>query len=138
MRKKYIKVTEEAGKRFFSRPHTSPVVMLNLLKFRQVADYSSLPLLKPEKEISGKSAYRKYSNAVLPMLVKIGSEVIFSGSAKEFLIGPNEEEWDYVLLVKHQSVSEFLKFATNEQYLAIEGHRTAALDDSRLLPITES
>jgi len=42
-----------------------------------------------------------------------------------------------VLLVEHPSVEKFLEFAKNENYLKTAGHRTAALEDSRLLPMTQ-
>jgi hypothetical protein len=35
------------------------------------------------------------------------------------------------------SVDDFFAFASNPAYLAGIGHRTAALEDSRLLPIVE-
>jgi hypothetical protein len=40
-----------------------------------------------------------------------------------------------VLVVRHVSVQVFMSFATNPEYLAGIGHRNAALEDSRLLPI---
>jgi hypothetical protein len=39
------------------------------------------------------------------------------------------------MLVEQSSVSAFLEFASNREYLAGIGHRTAALEDSRLLPL---
>ena len=42
------------------------------------------------------------------------------------------------MLVKQASVESFLAFAGNEPYLGGLGHRTAALEDSRLLPLVES
>jgi hypothetical protein len=39
--------------------------------------------------------------------------------------------------VRQKSVEEFMAFASNEDYLAGIGHRLAALEDSRLLPIEE-
>jgi len=134
----YIKVTEEAGKQFFSKQHKTPIVMLNLLRFKKVADYSDSPHLAPVKEISGSEAYRLYMRSVQPMLAKIGSQLIFSGTADQFLIGPMDEKWDLVLLVKHQKMADFLEFASDPEYLKIEGHRTAALADSRLLPIKKA
>ncbi len=137
MSESYIKVTEEAAKDFFSKKHTTPIVMVNLLRFREIADYSSSPELAPETEISGEDAYRHYMQAVMPMLSKINSEVIFSGKADQFLIGPLEEKWDAILLVKHLDMKDFLAFASDQSYLNIAGHRTAALADSRLLPVRE-
>ena len=54
------------------------------------------------------------------------------------LIGPPDERWDAVLLVRQRSVGDFMAFATNEGYVKILGHRTAALEDSRLLPMIET
>lgn len=42
-----------------------------------------------------------------------------------------------VMLVRQRSVSDFMAFASNQEYLAGIGHRVAALEDSRLLPIVE-
>ena len=137
MSKTHIKVSESAGMRFFSQNHTTPMVMLNLLRFKEWADYSESPHLMPEKQISGKEAYQLYMDNVHPMLSKIGSEVIFSGSTDYFLIGPDSEQWDAVLLVKHLVMKDFMAFASDPEYLKIAGHRTAALKDSRLLPIKE-
>ena len=41
------------------------------------------------------------------------------------------------MLVRQRSVGAVMAFATNEAYLAGIGHRTAALEDSRLLPLIE-
>jgi hypothetical protein len=53
------------------------------------------------------------------------------------LIGPDSERWDAVLLVQQDSTAAFMAFASNPEYLAGIGHRTAALEDSRLLPLQE-
>ena len=41
------------------------------------------------------------------------------------------------VLVRQRDVAAFLAFASNAEYLAGLGHRTAALEDSRLLPLSE-
>jgi hypothetical protein len=41
------------------------------------------------------------------------------------------------MLVRQSSVNDLISFASNERYLAGIGHRTAALEDSRLLPVAE-
>ena len=58
------------------------------------------------------------------------------GEGGRFLIGPQGERWDRMLLVRQQSVEAFMAFATDEAYLAGIGHRTAAVADTRLLPLT--
>ncbi len=134
--KAYIDVTQEAGADFIRRNIQGPVVMLNMLRFREVANYSAHPDLDPGEEISGRGAYQRYIDHTMPFLRESGSEVLFTGEASHFLIGPAKEQWDQVLLVRHESVAAFLAFASNKEYLKGAGHRTAALADSRLLPIT--
>lgn len=111
--------------------------MLNLLKFREQADYANLEPIKPSEEITGEAAYQLYMNSTLPELEKAGGRVLFYGESRHFLIGPESERWDVVLLVEHQSVASFMEFAQSKDYLKHAGHRTAALEDSRLLPISE-
>lgn len=137
--KNYIQTTEEQGKTFYRNFHDKgKIVMLNLLKFKSEADYSNFNSIKPETQITGKEAYQLYMDSTLPELEKAGSKIIFYGSSYHFLIGPETEIWDAVLLVEHQSVLKFMEFAKNEDYLKGVGHREAALEDSRLLPISEN
>ena len=80
-------------------------------------------------------AYDLYINHTLPHLRAAGGEVIFLGAGGSFLIGPSDERWDAAMLVRQQSVKDFMAFATQQEYLEGIGHRTAALEDSRLLPL---
>ena len=135
---KYIDASQETGKIFYQNFHNKGnIVMLNLLRFRGNADYTNLEELKPISEISGEEAYQLYLDRTLPLLEKAGSEIIYYGKSRSFLIGPESEKWDAVLLVKHESVLKFMGFAQNADYLKIAGHRKAALEDSRLLPSFE-
>ena len=137
MTERYIEATQEAGAALFRRNPQGPLVMLNLLKFREEADYSKFPNLAPDTPISGEEAYQLYMAHTLPFLEASGGEVLFKGTGGPFVIGPQDESWDLVLLVKHQSLQRFMAFASDEAYLAGAGHRTAALLDSRLLPMQE-
>ncbi|MBO6516758.1 MAG: DUF1330 domain-containing protein [Bacteroidia bacterium] len=134
----YIDTTQEAGKEFYQNFHDKgKIVMLNLLKFKPKADYSNLDHLKPETEVTGKEAYQLYMEATLPELEKAGSRIMYYGKSNSFLIGPESEQWDAILIVEHESVARFMAFAQNKDYLRTAGHRTAALEDSRLLPSSE-
>jgi hypothetical protein len=74
----------------------------------------------------------------LPYLQASGGEVVFFGRGGDFLIGPTNERWDAALLVRQSSIASFMAFATNQGYLSGIGHRTAALEDSRLLPLVDT
>jgi uncharacterized protein (DUF1330 family) len=133
----YLEPTQEAGRAFFSQNLAGSVVMLNLLRYREVADYSASPELAPASPISGEAAYRLYMEHTKPHLERSGGRVLFFGRGGGFLVGPESERWDAALLVHQESAASFLAFASNPAYLAGIGHRTAALEDSRLLPLRE-
>jgi hypothetical protein len=137
MNEKYLMPTREAGRNFVMRQIQGSIVMLNLLQFREIADYSLIPELMPKTPISGKEAYQLYIEHTLPFLTNSGGEILFMGEGGDFLIGPTNERWDAVLLIKQNSVNSFLAFESDKDYIKGIGHRTAALADSRLLPIIE-
>ena len=112
--------------------------MLNLLRFREWADYSGFPELAPPPPVSGRDAYERYIAHTMPFLAATGGSVQFVGVGGHNLVGPEDERWDLVMLIRQASVQDFLAFATNDAYLAGIGHRTAALEDSRLLPLVEA
>jgi len=106
--------------------------MLNLLRFREWADYSTLPELAPLERISGRAAYDRYVRHTLPFLIASGGSVDFFGTGGPVFVGPEDERWDLVMVIRQSSVHDFFAFASNQDYLAGVGHRTAALEDSRL------
>jgi len=131
----YLEPGEDAWQVFLTGGIGGSVVMLNLLRFRETADYSATPELAPANPISGEEAYRCYMKHARPHLQRAGGEVIFFGTGRRFLIGPPEERWEVAMLVRYPSVEAFRSFVTNQEYLAGIGHRLAALSDSRLLPL---
>ena len=131
----YFEPTQEQGRALFARGLTGPVVMLNLLRLREVADYSASPELAPASPISGREAYRRYMEHTTPFLAASGGELIFLGDGGAYFIGPPDERWDIAMMVKQASLQSFLAFASDQAYLKGLGHRTAAVEDSRLLPL---
>lgn len=133
----YLEPTQNAGKLFVQRNLEGSIVMLNLLRFRQIADYSAHPEIAPALPISGAEAFDQYIRHTLPFLHDSGGELLLLGAGGPFLIGPEDETWDMAMLVRQSSVASFLAFASHDAYLAGIGHRTAAVEDSRLLPLNE-
>jgi uncharacterized protein (DUF1330 family) len=132
----YLEPTFEAGRDLAMRGLSGPVVMLNLLRLRDIADYAATPELAPAAPISDAQAYDRYIAHTLPFLTASGGELLLLAEGGALLIGPAEECWDRAMLVRQASVLAFMAFATDRAYLAGLGHRTAAVADSRLLPLT--
>lgn len=133
----YLEPTPAAGRDLMLRGITGPVTMLNLLRFRAQADYAATPALAPEAPITGAEAFDRYIAHTLPFLRETGGDLVFLGAGAGFLIGPPGERWDVAMLVRQASLDAFMAFAAHEPYLAGLGHRTAAIEDSRLLPLVE-
>lgn len=109
-----------------------PVVMLNLLRFRDEADYAKDA---GEEPCSGREAYARYSKLALVQLDRVGASPEWMGEAMPPVIAPEDEAWEEVLLVRYPSVQAFLTMISDPEYQAIVYHRTAALADSRLIPM---
>ncbi len=131
----FLEPTPESGRHFFGSNIQGEVIMLNLLRFREWADYSKFPALTPSTTLTGEQAFDLYIALALPHLRETGGDVLFLGKSDHFLIGPFDERWDCVMLVKQKSKESMLSMTDDAEYMASLAHRTAALEDSRLLPM---
>ena len=130
----YLSPTDDQGRDLLMRRIEGPVTMLNLLRFRDDADYSESPALAPTPPISGRDAYERYKAHTAPFLAAEGGDVLYEGEGAGWFIGP-DERCDLVLLVRPAGVGAFLAMAMNGAYPTGMGHRSAAIADSRLLPL---
>jgi uncharacterized protein (DUF1330 family) len=135
MTETYLYPSEGAAIALMKRGIEGPVVMLNLLRFREVADYAATPARAPSAPISGAAAFDLYVEETLPLLHRSGGALLFMGAAEQWLIGPENERWDRAMLVRQSSVGAFLAFGSDPEIQHAHAHRLAALSDSRLLPL---
>ena len=116
---------EQAGA-FFSTPDDGPIVMINLLKFKEFAEYED----GSDATLTGEAAYLRYG-ALLDgpdgVLAKFGAKLLYSGNTTGLLLGTVEEEWDAVALVEYPSTSGMLAMVMSPEYNAIDHHRYAGL-----------
>ena len=71
--------------------HQGPVVMVNLMRFRE----RSL-----DGDGSGWDAYLRYSALTVPMIKARGGTLLWTGDAKAVALGAQEgNQWDYLALV---------------------------------------
>ncbi|MFV8570719.1 DUF1330 domain-containing protein [Marinobacter sp. SBS5] len=123
---------EELKKVLQETPKDQPVVMLNLLRFRDRANYQD-----ESEACSGRDAYKRYMKEAAACVKAVGAEVIWSGRSVGSLIAPPDEAWDQVLLVRYPSTDAFLAMIESPDYKGVLKHRTAALEDSRLVANVE-
>jgi uncharacterized protein (DUF1330 family) len=108
----------------------TPIMMINLLRFAEQASY---PEGFDAEPCTGAEAYARYGAKAQQFLEKVGGRPIWAVPAHETVIGPLGEEWDVAFGVQYPSRKAFHAMATDEDYLAIVPHRSAALSDSRLI-----
>jgi uncharacterized protein (DUF1330 family) len=112
----------------------TPLLMLNLLRFRRQASYATTSNHVP---CSGHEAYARYSQTALRKVRGVGGDVQLMAAAQAALIAPADEQWDELLLVRYPSKAAFLSMLADPEYRAATEHRTAALADSRLIATTQ-
>ena len=128
----YINPTNEGIARFIRADWSGPLHMLNLIRLREKADYED------GRDASGAEAYSAYGKAVMPHLSRHGARLIWSAEPSMPLIGPDSEAWDIAFVVEYPSREAFLAMLQDPEYRKITHHRTAAVEDSRLIPMVPS
>lgn len=93
-------------------PDEGPVVMLNLLKFKE----------------GGEESYMRYGDAAVGMVEERGGRVLWSGRAEQILIGDPAADWDVVVLVEYPSRAAFIEMVSRPEYLAAHAEREAGLE----------
>jgi uncharacterized protein (DUF1330 family) len=102
--------------------------MLNLLRFHDRARYRD-----GADRGSGREAYARYAAVALEKVRSVGGEPVFMGRVAAGVIAPPDEVWHEVLLVRYPSVAAFSSMLAMPDYREATRHRTAALDDARLI-----
>jgi len=105
-----------------------PIVMLNLLRFKQRADGALA-----DEALSGEEAYRRYGEAVASSLARVGGSLELVARCAQTVIGPEAEHWDLVALARYPSRKAFLEMVGDPEFQQKHELRSAALADSRLI-----
>jgi len=108
---------------FFTGAEDGPFVMVNLLKFKERAEYPD----GSEPELSGREAYARYGAAVQACLAAVCGKAVFTGAVTDLLLGEVEELWDMVALAQYPSRAAMMEMVRSPEYQAIEKHRIAGL-----------
>jgi uncharacterized protein (DUF1330 family) len=117
---------------FKALPRDEPIMMLNLLRFRDKAAYDD------GREATGAEAYEAYGRESAPVFDRVGGEIIWRGTPQVMLIGPEDKHWDLVFVARYPTAGAFLEMVTDPDYREAVKHRQAAVLDSRLIRVTEA
>lgn len=111
-----------------------PIRMINLLKFKDVADYGDLPDPSTTGSPStGAEAYARYGAIAMGEFAPVGATIFFAAAADMTVIGADDEQWDQVAIIEYPSREKFIAMVSKPSYQAGVFHRTAGLADTRLI-----
>ena len=115
--------SEEQLKGFLEGDTDTPIFMVNLLKFREKAEYAD----GRSTDMTGAEAYAIYANEVQGHLANVGGQAIFGGQVARLMLGEVEDLWDMVAIAMYPSRKAMLTMIQNPDYQASETHRSAGL-----------
>ena len=128
----YIDPSPENFAAFKDLPRDTPIHMLNLLRYRETAEY-------PEghehagKGWSGRRAYQEYGRASGPIFQRVGGSIVWRGAFQTMVTGPTDKQWHDGFIAQYPDAGAFFEMIKDPDYQLAVVNRTAALVDSRLI-----
>jgi uncharacterized protein (DUF1330 family) len=118
--------TQEQIGSLLTGPADRPVVMLNLLRFKERAT-------APDEGLTGEEAYERYADEMTRLVESRGGRVLWSGRVDGQVIGDGAGGFHMAALVEYPSRKAFVEIATSPEVAKIGAHRSAGLEGQWLL-----
>jgi uncharacterized protein (DUF1330 family) len=111
-------------------PADTPVVMLNLLAFKERVDGGS-------EALSGEESYKRYAEQMRTFVESKGGRFVWAGRVDSMLIGASDADFQMVALVEYPSRKAFLEIASSGYVAEIGKDREKGLAGQWLIAMTE-
>jgi hypothetical protein len=128
----HIDPSRDNWQAFKDLPRDRPIHMLNLIKFRDLAEY---PAGHPNhgKGLTGLEAYAIYREGFQRVVASDGAAMVWERPIECVVTGP-AGEWDEAFVMGYPNSAAFMAMVKNAEYIRdVVPHRTAAVADSRLI-----
>jgi uncharacterized protein (DUF1330 family) len=110
-----------------------PVVMLNLNRYRERAEYEGEVPGGASSDGPGHEAYMRYGVVAGAVLARVGGRILWQMNSKRTVIGDETDRYDEVIAVWYPSLAAFVALATDPEILAARAHRVAGLERAALI-----
>ena len=114
---------EEQMKGFLEPGPEGPICMVNLLKFKPLAEYED----GRETTLTGREAYGLYEQVITKLIQQVGGYLGFAADVERLALGEVDELWDMVGLAVWPSRQAMLEVMQSDEMREISVHRAAGL-----------
>ena len=128
----YIDPSRANFEAFKALPRDEPIHMLNLLQYRETAEYPAGHEYA-DKGWSGRRAYEEYGKTSGPIFRRVGGTIVWRGAFQAVLTGPEAMHWHDGFVAQYPNAEAFFEMIKDAEYQQAVVNRTAALVDSRLV-----
>lgn len=132
MANSYIDPSPANFQAFKDLPRDEPIHMLNLLEYREQAEYPQ-GHEHAGKGWSGRRAYEEYGKTSGPIFRRVGGTIVWRGSFQTMVTGPDAKRWHDGFVAQYPNAGAFFEMIKDPEYQQAVVNRTAALVDSRLM-----
>ena len=119
-----LEPSEAQFEEFAASEQTKPIAMLNLLKFRENAEYADG---RDAGGLSGSAAYGLYGQVAMRKIEEVGGRMFWGAPAAQTVIGGVDDDWDMVVIIRYPNRAAFLRMIEMPDYLEAIVHRDAGL-----------
>ncbi len=123
-----LETNDEDLNAFMSQPEEGPVVMINLLRFRE----------QTQSGESGAEVYARYAQNAFPFVAAVGGKLLWQGKPTHLIVGADSDRWDKVLMVEYPTRAAFAQLVSDPEFQKIGKDRLDALEETVLVATTAS
>ena len=111
---------------------TTPIVMLNLNRYRDRAQYEDPG---PDDDLAGRAAYLRYGEVALRAMEEVGARILWLLPAEQLFAGCEHDRYDDALAVWYPNRAAFLAMLALDWYRDALVHRRAALEHATIIAL---
>jgi uncharacterized protein (DUF1330 family) len=110
-----------------------PLVMLNLNRYRDRAEYEGEPPGELAGDVSGQEAYLRYGAVAAAVLDRVGGRILWHTESKRTVIGDESDRYDEIIAVWYPNLAAFTELVGDSGIVDALVHRTAGLERAALI-----
>ena len=129
----HLDPTDEQLAAFAGAPQDTPVVMLNLNRYRDRAAYDAPG---PEHDVTGREAYLRYGAVAVRAMGEVGAQILWGVPAEQVFVGCEHDGYDEAVAVWYPNRAAFLRMVALDWYQEALVHRTAGLEQAAVIACT--